>query len=98
MWQAVQSWPAARPWWLVEPGVLIVTPYQTYGYSWQLSQVAAPTAVCAAVLPFMFMPTKEVNTVAEWHFSQLMPTVGTWVEADGAVGEPPAASGVTFGW
>jgi hypothetical protein len=46
----------------------------------------------------MFMPANEVKTVGEWHRSQAMPTTGTWVAAEGAVGEPPAASGVVFGW
>ena len=44
------------------------------------------------------MPAKDVKTVGEWHLSQPMPTVGTCVEADGVVGDPPVASGVVFGW
>jgi hypothetical protein len=46
----------------------------------------------------MFMPANEVNTVGEWHFSQATPTAGTWVCDEGVVGEPPAASGIVFGW
>ena len=94
----MQSCPALRLWWLVEPGVLMVTPYQTYGYSWQLSQVAAATAAWAVALPFMFIGANEVKTVGEWHISQAMPTVGMCVAAEGAVGEAPARSGVVFGW
>jgi len=46
----------------------------------------------------MFMPANDVNALGEWHFSQAMPTEGTCVADDGTVGEPPAASGVVFGW
>jgi hypothetical protein len=46
----------------------------------------------------MFMPAKVVNADAAWHFSHGMPTAGTCVAADGAVGEPPAARGGVFGW
>ncbi|MEO8310597.1 MAG: hypothetical protein ABI520_05445 [Caldimonas sp.] len=46
----------------------------------------------------MFMPAKEVKTDAAWHFSHVMPIVGTCVCDDGVVGEPFAANGVGFGW
>jgi hypothetical protein len=45
----------------------------------------------------MFIPVNEVKTLGEWHFSQAMPAAGTWVEDDGAVGEPPASSGIILG-
>jgi hypothetical protein len=45
----------------------------------------------------MFMPANDVKTVGEWHFSQAMPTAGMCVLDEGAVGDPPAASGITFG-
>ena len=100
MWQPelMQSCPGWRPWWFVDPGVLIVTPNHWYGYSWQLSHVAEPTAVCAAVLPFMFMPANDVKFVGEWHRSHAMPTAGTCVCGEGVVGDPPEASGGVFGW
>jgi hypothetical protein len=46
----------------------------------------------------MFMPPNDVNIVGEWHFSQAIPVAGTWVDAEGAVGRVPAASGIIFGW
>ena len=61
-------------------------------------QVALLTALCAGVFDFMFIPAKDVNTVAEWQSSQAIPTVGTCVCDEGAVGDPPANSGVAFGW
>ena len=101
MWQPepMQSWPALRPWW---PTALVtmLTPNHWYAGgppSWQVMQVSAPTAVWAVVLPCMFMPANDVNTAAEWHFSHVMPTVGMCVDGEGAVGEPPARSGVVFG-
>jgi hypothetical protein len=45
----------------------------------------------------MFIPANEVNTFAAWHFSQAIPTAGTCVEVEGAVGDPPANKGVTLG-
>ncbi len=48
-------------------------------------------------MPFMFMPAKEVNTDAEWQRSQAMPTAGTCVCGDGAVGEAPGAKGMVLG-
>ena len=74
-----------------------MTPNQVYPPSWHLMQ-GVPTAWCAGVLPFMFTLEKAVNVVGEWHSSQVMPTVGTCVAVDGAVGDPPAASGVVLGW
>jgi hypothetical protein len=46
----------------------------------------------------MFIGANDVNVEGEWHFSQVMPTVGTCVADEGAVGDPPEASGVVFGW
>jgi hypothetical protein len=46
---------------------------------------------------FMFMPEKAVKLVLEWHASQAIPAAGTWVDADGAVGDPPAANGIILG-
>jgi hypothetical protein len=45
----------------------------------------------------MFMPANDVYTDAEWQRSHAIPTVGTWVDVDGAVGDPPAARGVVLG-
>src|SRR5664279_523306 len=50
----MQSWPGVRRWWFADPGVLIVTPYQTYGYSWQLSHVAAATCESCHEYPYVW--------------------------------------------
>jgi hypothetical protein len=46
----------------------------------------------------MFMPANDVNTVAEWQRSHVIPTLGTCVSDDGDVAEPAGSSGVVFGW
>ena len=61
-------------------------------------QVAVLTALCAGVFDFMFIPENDVNTVAEWQSSQAIPTAGTCVWVEGAVGDPPANNGVALGW
>ena len=58
-------------------------------------QVCEAAAVCAAVV--MGVPEKVVKLLLEWQASHAIPATGTWVAVDGAVGEPPAASGINLG-
>jgi hypothetical protein len=46
----------------------------------------------------MLVILNAVKFVLVWQPSQAMPATGMWVDVDGAVGEPPAAKGIIFGW
>ncbi len=58
--------------------------------------VAAVTALCAVAA--IDVPENAVKLVFEWQASHAMPATGIWVEVDGVVAEPPAASGIILGW
>ena len=60
-------------------------------------QVCPFTMPCAVALFFMFMPVKDVKLAWQLVPHSATPT-GTWVLLDGAVAEPPVASGIFLGW
>jgi hypothetical protein len=54
------------------------------------------TARWAALVFILSARTNDVTDL--WHPSHAIPGTGTCVEADGAVGNPPAAKGIIMGW
>jgi len=46
----------------------------------------------------MLVILNVVKFALEWQPSQAMPATGMWVDVDDAVGDPPAANGIIFGW